>query len=70
MIESGSGSEAMKELCAAVFLEDQKTEREKVTEKLEDCLDLIAAVQSVNEIKDTGDISDWDEFEKELDAME
>lgn len=68
MIESNS--EAMKKLCATFFLEGLQTEREQLIEKLEDCLDFVAAVQSINEVTETGDVSDWDEFEKELDSME
>jgi hypothetical protein len=58
------------EVYEMVYLDDSQAERGQLIEKLEDCLDLIAAVQVINEVNETGDVSDWDEFEKELDAME
>lgn len=67
MIES---KEEVKKLCTAFFLEDPQVEREQLIDKLEDCLDLVAAVQAVNEVSQTAEVSDWDDFEKELDALD
>lgn len=39
-------------------------------EKVEDLLDLVAAMASIDEFCKTGELTDWDKFEKELDAMD
>lgn len=65
-----TSAEEMQKFCAALFLENSETERDQLVEQFEDCLDMAAAIQSINEVRETGDIFDWDDFQKELDAME
>ncbi|AFM22768.1 hypothetical protein [Desulfomonile tiedjei] len=65
-----SSTEDMQKVCAAFIVEDQEVDREQLIEKLEDCLDMAAAIQAIDEVRETADISDWDEFVKELDATE
>ena len=65
-----SNAEEMQKFCAALFLEDSEVEREQLLDKLEDCLDMAAAIQALNEVSETADVSDWDEFQKEVDTVE
>jgi hypothetical protein len=65
-----SRTEEIKKLCPACFVDEPEAEREEIIEKLEDCLDLVAAVKSIKETHETGDITDWEDFERELDSLE
>jgi hypothetical protein len=63
-------TEEIKKLCPGCLVDEPEAEREEIIEKLEDCLDLVAAVQSIKEAHETGDITDWEDFERELDSLE
>jgi hypothetical protein len=57
-------------MCPAVFEDAPASEKQAFAEKLEDCLDLLAALKSLKEANETGEITSWEDFEKELDEMD
>jgi hypothetical protein len=65
-----SGTEEMRKFCAAFLSEESQPERDEIIEKLEDCIDFVSAIQCINETYESGDVSDWEDFEKELDEDE
>jgi hypothetical protein len=58
------------DMCSAILEGAPTAEKEALAEKLEDCLDLLATLKSLKEANETGEITPWEDFEKELDEIE